>query len=593
MTIAYLDPDDEITSAVARLRASDDVRVALVLPPGSRIATSRINFRLLAHEAREHQRRLAVVAGEAGVRAVAVSAGLPAYATVAEYEAALADARLEPEAAAGPAAAAVAAKPARKGKRAATAESVPTAAAATVVAAGAAASTVAVEPALPTTAVQRGGGGTDLPVVPVRERAGAGGHRGFWVLLSAVLLVALIGAGAWVAFNVLPTATITVTPRTEVVGPISMTVTADPNAATVDPVAGVVPAQSVTVPLSATNTFNATGTKSVDTAATGTVTFINYDPGGAHTVQQGTAVSTQPGVVFQTGKAVTVPRAVISGSLKIIPGNANVGITAVVSGTAGNVGAGTITKAPGVIEAALGVGSGRSVVTNTAPTTGGTHTVTQVVQTSDYTSAVASLSTVLKTQLDAAARDPATAPAGVTLIPATATVGPVTADQPASAIVGKEQPSFQLTLTATGTVDGVDTTQVAQVAAARLATSVPSGHMLFPSSVQTQVGPAVVTGGAIKFSASASGQMTMTLDPVALVQQVRGKSVAEARSILQTSGVVTIETWPFYVSGVPDDPSRVTVTVVVPQAPVGASPGASTSAPPKASPTTAPQPSGT
>ncbi|MGZ3632523.1 MAG: hypothetical protein ACXWQ6_09715, partial [Candidatus Limnocylindrales bacterium] len=93
MTIAYLDPDDEITSAVARLRASDDIRVALVLPPGSRIATSRINFRLLAHEAREHQRRLAIVAAEPGVRQIAVSAGIPAYGTVSDYETAVAEAR--------------------------------------------------------------------------------------------------------------------------------------------------------------------------------------------------------------------------------------------------------------------------------------------------------------------------------------------------------------------------------------------------------------------------------------------------------------------------------------------------------------------
>jgi len=86
MTICYLDVDDEITNAVARLRAAPDLRVLLVLPPGSRIATSRINFRLLAREAREHQRRLSIVSGEAGVRQVAVSAGLPAYGSVTEFE---------------------------------------------------------------------------------------------------------------------------------------------------------------------------------------------------------------------------------------------------------------------------------------------------------------------------------------------------------------------------------------------------------------------------------------------------------------------------------------------------------------------------
>ena len=49
--IVYLDVDDEITSAAARIRGLEATAVALVLPYGSRLATSRINFRLLAREA--------------------------------------------------------------------------------------------------------------------------------------------------------------------------------------------------------------------------------------------------------------------------------------------------------------------------------------------------------------------------------------------------------------------------------------------------------------------------------------------------------------------------------------------------------------
>ena len=51
MSVCYLDVQDEITDAVARLRAASDGRVIVVLPPGSRIGTSRINFRLLLREA--------------------------------------------------------------------------------------------------------------------------------------------------------------------------------------------------------------------------------------------------------------------------------------------------------------------------------------------------------------------------------------------------------------------------------------------------------------------------------------------------------------------------------------------------------------
>ena len=47
----YLDVDDEITSDASRVREVPGRRVAVVPPDGSRVATSRINFRLLSRDA--------------------------------------------------------------------------------------------------------------------------------------------------------------------------------------------------------------------------------------------------------------------------------------------------------------------------------------------------------------------------------------------------------------------------------------------------------------------------------------------------------------------------------------------------------------
>ena len=88
-TVVYLDAEDEITSAAARIRAAADTRVAVVVPFGSRVATSRINFRLLAREAMVNGKRLDIVAPDASARALAASAGIPVFASVGEYEAAL------------------------------------------------------------------------------------------------------------------------------------------------------------------------------------------------------------------------------------------------------------------------------------------------------------------------------------------------------------------------------------------------------------------------------------------------------------------------------------------------------------------------
>jgi hypothetical protein len=101
MRVLYLDVDDEITSAAARIRSAEEIRIAIVLPYGSRVATSRINFRLLARDATTNGKRLTVVAVDAATRALAASAGLPVFASVAEYEAALEAERVRPDAEAG------------------------------------------------------------------------------------------------------------------------------------------------------------------------------------------------------------------------------------------------------------------------------------------------------------------------------------------------------------------------------------------------------------------------------------------------------------------------------------------------------------
>ena len=73
MAVIYLDVDDEITSVASRLRRVTDAHVALVVPAGSRLGTSRINFRLLAREAAGTSRSLAIVTPDAAARAVATA----------------------------------------------------------------------------------------------------------------------------------------------------------------------------------------------------------------------------------------------------------------------------------------------------------------------------------------------------------------------------------------------------------------------------------------------------------------------------------------------------------------------------------------
>ncbi len=591
MAIHYLDVDDEVTTAVARLRASGEPHVALVLPAGSRVATSRINFRLLAREAAARDRRLAIVAPETSVRAISIAAGLPAYATVAAYEAALAD-ELEQEARErrGPSGGAVAypgeGRLRRSGDvpapgaagRAGQPPSWPGAGEpASLAPAVPAASDVARTPAEgeralggETDEVLAAGTGPDraapattgprsagaLPVAgPIRHEPGPKPRRRRLVALLVVLLLVVAGgAGAWL---VLPSARIVVTPVGVVQGPISLQVTADPTATSVDQANLVIPAQQVPLPLSLQGTFQATGQKVNLTPATGTVTFTSNDTIDPVTIPAGTTVGTSAGVEFLTQTTVITPRATVSGTT-INPGHASTGVQAVTPGTAGNVPAHAIVVAPTRLQAF------QVSVDNAAATTGGTRTVTKVISQQDYDAAVKQLGSQVAAQLPTAAADTSLAPAGTTLIPATASLGTVTTAPAASALVGTPNASFQLTATATATVLAVSQQPLAGLASSRLQQQVPAGWSLFPDSIRTTVSDAIVQGGHVTFTVTAQGERWHPVDAAALLAQVKGRSVADARTILQQYGEVSISTWPSFVSTIPNLDFRVSLTVAQP-----------------------------
>src|SRR5436190_21522408 len=170
--VIYLDVDDEITSAAARICGAEAPRVAVVLPYGSRVATSRINFRLLSRDAQTHDKRLAIVSGDSATRALAASAGLPVFGSVAEYETSV---RNE-EVTGGNGTAGVGAAAAGTGRATGPANAAAGLAAAGVVAAptaGAAAAPAPMPPAVPGDTVRTG-----IPPRPVPDRDG-GASAGF------------------------------------------------------------------------------------------------------------------------------------------------------------------------------------------------------------------------------------------------------------------------------------------------------------------------------------------------------------------------------------------------------------------------------
>jgi hypothetical protein len=579
--IIYLDVDDEITSAASRVRETASRRVALVLPYGSRVATSRINFRLLSRDALINEKQLAVVAGDSATRALAASAGLPVFSSVAEYEASTAGAEgsttasasagapAEPEPPMAPAAA-------RRGRKAAS-PAPPTeaagAAAASAETPSPAATRRTAEPARPAADESDLAAAAGPPLVPVADRpvplarrapepaardreSRPGSRQGsrlpVVVVLAALALVVL--AGGVGAYVLLPTATVVVTPRIEDLSPLEITVVADPSVTEPDATALVVPAVVVPIEVSTGDTFTATDKRVEEAAATGTVRFSNLDFLRSNTVPGGSIVSTGAGVRFRTNATITVPRADLVG-LTVFPGRRNVGITAVEPGTTGNVEPNTIVIVP------RGKDPQALKVVNPDATSGGTHDEFPKVAQEDVDKAMEQLTAALDAAFQARLADPSIAQPGATVFDTTAKLGEASPSVDPASLVGKEVESFELELSATGTVVTVNPAPVSGIAEQLLRARLDPGHQLVANSIDVQVSEPVVSGQTVSFSATATGQEVAILDPDKLREQILGKPLATARELLAAYGQVELTAWPDWVGSIPTIADRVDVRV--------------------------------
>jgi hypothetical protein len=531
MAIYYLDVDDEITSAASRIRDSSDTRIALVIHGGSRVATSRINFRLLAREAHNHARRLAIIAADASVRSLAQTAGLPVFTAVGEYQKA--------EAARPP------------GGQPGGADAVSDALdelAATIDVTGPGAGGAAA-------ARSRVGGSGKSASRSSRVAGGPGLSR----VLAVVFAIALIVAG-FGAYLFWPSATVVLTLRQVPVGPMTITVNVDPAVKTASDLAATVPGVARAFPLNASGTFNATGENVVDTAATGTVTFSNQNNLLSVPAPNGTRVTTANGTAFVTTAAVLVPMATLSADLRLTPGSVDAPVEAVLKGTAGNVAAGTIAKVPSDLSAL------RIFVTNRKATSGGSHTVTPFVQQADIDGAEASLASKLDASFRSNMAEPAAISAGLELFPGSGHLGEAAFSPDPATLLNQAVASFDLSATSTGTATVADLATVRGLAERRIRARVADGNSLVEGSVSMALGSPSALGSVVSVPVVANAFQAPTVDVDQLRAAIKGKSVADAKAYLSKYGDAEITISPFWASTVSGFDFRIDFQVVAPTA---------------------------
>jgi hypothetical protein len=528
MAVLYLDADDEITSAAARIRDTEDERIAIVLPFGSRLATSRINFRLLAREATEHGKAIEIVAADASARALATSAGLIVHPSVAAFEG-------------GPGYVA----PAGDGPPSNPPGSVP----------GRPPTTIPLpsEDDAPTSVILvPRESAARVPVVgrarpPVRPGAAVG------IGLAVVAAIAVLGL---LAFTLLPSASIVLAPWSETIGPLTADVVARtdvtaPNATTLQ-----VPARQFSFDVAVSQTFTTTGVKVTEAKASGSVTFQNCDTGGSVTIPAGARVATAGGVGFLTQARITIKRA------NVFPFSCRTGdvnIEAEKAGTDGNVGAGQITKIPPGFDPIV------LSVTNASPTAGGVHDETPQISQADIDTALAALNAALPAELDRQVGLGTGIPSGMTLYPETKQIGTTTPTVDPKTLLGLAQPQFELGLSTTGTVLGVDAAPIRSVALERLRTHVVAEFTLDEASIAIDIGAPSVIGDTVSFPITVQARQVRHVDQAALLESIRGLDLPAARARLEDFGDAKVSAWPDWVTTIPTNPDRVTFTLSEPR----------------------------
>jgi hypothetical protein len=220
--------------------------------------------------------------------------------------------------------------------------------------------------------------------------------------------------------------------------------------------------------------------------------------------------------------------------------------------------------------------------------TGGTHTETPLVNKAEVDKAVAALQVDLGKAFTAAVAAGAGAPADTKLFPDTAVLGPSKPDPDPKTIIGKANATFDLKLTANGTVIAVDPRPVATIARTQLQAQVAKDHRLVADSIVIDVGDGTVgEDGEVTFQASARATQVAIVDANALRSLVKGKTAAEAQAALVPYGSASVTLWPSWVSTVTGVDARLTLTVED-GTPVKGGPSAS----PAGAPTSSPRRSG-
>lgn len=365
-------------------------------------------------------------------------------------------------------------------------------------------------------------------------------------MLSSIALIIAASVGVLIYFS---TARVEVTPKTVAVA-VQGSFTANQST-------GALPYELVTAQKIASQSVKSSGTKAVNSFASGTITVYNTQSKAQRLIEN-TRFATTAGLIFRIRSAITVP----SGSTAK-PGSITAKVYADKAGDAYNVGPTSFTL-PGL----AGTPQASQVYArSTSAMIGGASGNVPVVLEADEAQARSALIAALAPDLSASLEEQI--PAGYVLLPGSATTSYESLPPAPSSTTG------QVDLKEQGTITAVVFPNAALARAIALSSASALGYQGEPVELSSVGALALAAPGGIPepdapsftFTLSGTAPLVYTIDPARIAAAVSGKTKAEAEVAVSNYPEIKrafIVLRPLWRRTLPQDPASIDIVMVEP-----------------------------
>ncbi|MCA9388314.1 hypothetical protein KC644_00960 [Candidatus Berkelbacteria bacterium] len=514
--ILYLEPDEEITSVIEKIKDLKGSSISLVIPKNATLIASVINLRLLEREAKKLKKKVAIVTQDRIGRKLAAQVGIPVYESVTD------DKPIMPEASPKPKIDEVIeleeSAPQKK-------EEVPES---------------------PVPVRHYGQPKTELAETPITDnqktkkavsgRAKRLNFKKHLVTLSGLVVIGL-AVSIWWFLAIYPRATVKLILKSDAFEQ-TVQVKVDNSVKEVSDDFATIPGQTMEVKVKKNGNFSSTGEKEIGTNSTGKINLKNK-LGEGITLPAGTTF-TRDGFDFRSGEVVKVPAATVSidsgGNVSVVPGESSVSVESVGPGEQYNLGAGSF-----AVSGLTNSQQEKFEAANSQAFTGGSSQTLKIVNENDLEKAKDQLADGARDELKKQLEEEA---APKTVISDTIEVEVVESN--ANKNPGDEADNFDLEVTIRARTIVFDFSDFEQAIIGQAEQKLPSDRELVvdqnEDKIETRVEDVKIGEGVLNLIGVLSTKVVAKLDQESIKSKIVGQSIGEAELILgDDDGIIAAE----------------------------------------------------